>query len=67
MNTLEKNYEWFLHANLKGYDDQWVVVVDKKVVASGNDINRILTEAKEKYPKAEPLLAKVSGKHTLVL
>ena len=67
MSALNKNYDWFLHANLKEYANEWVVIVDKKVVTSGKDINKILTAAKEKYPKSEPLLAKVSGKHTLVL
>lgn len=67
MSAINKNYDWFLHTNLKEYADEWVVIIDKKVVSSGNDINKILTDAKEKYPKSEPLLAKVSGEHTLVL
>ena len=65
MNAYE-NYEWFLHQDLKQYSDGWVIVLDKKIVASGRDLSLLLKQVKEKYPKRTPFIAKIRNKLRLI-
>lgn len=65
--AMNENYEWYLSANLEKHVGRWVVIVNKRVVAEGNDIRRMLEDAKARYPNAEPLLVKVPTKETLIL
>lgn len=56
------NYEWFLKKDLSEYSGKWLAIIDKKVVASGKDVNKIIKEVKHKYPRKRPLLTKVKDK-----
>jgi len=56
---MDGDYEWYLDADLDEYVGKWVVILNKKVVASGTDIKGMLEDAKRKYPNKTPFLAKV--------
>jgi len=56
---MDGDYEWYLDADLDEYVGKWVVILNKKVVASGTDIKGVLEDAKRKYPNKTPFLAKV--------
>jgi len=49
--------------NLRG---KWVVLLDENIIAFGEDVKKILEEAKEKYPTSKLILAKVPEEGTLI-
>jgi hypothetical protein len=44
------------NSRIKG---KWVILMDEHVIASGDDIKKIVEEAKIKYPKRKFVLARV--------
>lgn len=62
-----KNYQWYIKADTRKYAGKWIAIINKKVVASGQDASRVYFQALKKHPKAKPSLAKIPGKQTLVL
>ncbi len=62
-----KNYEWYIKTDTHRYAGKWIAIVDQKVVASGNDAEKVYRKAKIKYPKKKPSIAKVPMKEILVL
>lgn len=56
------DYEWYLNADLDEYAGKWIVIVNKKVVESGNNIKEMLEKARKTHPKTKPFLAKVPEK-----
>jgi hypothetical protein len=64
---LSKNYEWYIKADTQKYAGEWIAIVEQKVVASGNDAEKVYRQAKAMYPKKKPSIAKVPSKEILVL
>ena len=62
-----KNYEWYIRANTQRYSGKWIAIVGQKVVASGDDAEKVYKDAKTRYPQRKPSIAKVPGKEILVL
>lgn len=62
-----KKRRLFVAIDFSRYRGRYVALVDRKVVASGHDAERVWLEAKRKYPRAKPELLKVSKGRTLVL
>ncbi len=60
------DYEWFLKKDFKDYAGQWLAIIDKKVVASGNDVSRVIQQTKTKYPNKKPLITKVKDKLSIL-
>lgn len=56
---MDGDYEWYLTASLDEYVGKWVVIINKKVIESGNNIKEMLESARRKYPNTRPLLVKV--------
>lgn len=56
------NYEWFLEKDLSEYAGKWIAIVDRRVVASGKDVNKIFKEVKTKFPNKRPLITKIRNK-----
>jgi ABC-type hemin transport system ATPase subunit len=63
----DKNYEFYINADLSEYAGKWIAIVDGKVVASGDRADSVYDEAKRKYPDKEVMLAKVPTADTLIL
>lgn len=64
---MSKNFEAFLKLAPSKYLDQYLVMIDKKVVASGKDIVSLLKAVRKKYPHSTPLIAKIPERSVLVL
>lgn len=64
---LSKNYEWYIKADTHRYAGKWIAIVEQRVVASGEDAEKVYREAKTRYPEKKPSLAKVPNKEILVL
>ena len=53
------NYEWFLKNDLRDYSGKWLAIIDKKVVASGDNVNQIIQKVKKEHPNKKPFITKV--------
>ena len=63
----DKNYEFYINADLSEYAGKWIAIVDGKVVASGDRADIVMREAEKKYPDEEIDLAKVPTDDLLIL
>lgn len=62
-----KNYQWYVQADLQQYQGEWVAIASQQVAAHGFNAKQVLEEARRKYPKETPALAKVPKEDVLVL
>ncbi|MBI2143425.1 succinyl-CoA synthetase subunit alpha [Candidatus Woesearchaeota archaeon] len=60
------NYEWFLQNDLKEHAGKWLAIIDKKVVASGTDVSKLIQDVKKGYPNKKPLITKVQDKLSIL-
>ncbi|MCK5616058.1 succinyl-CoA synthetase subunit alpha [Candidatus Pacearchaeota archaeon] len=61
------NYSAYLTANLEEYKGKWIIVCDEHVIASGDNIKKIVHEAQAKCPDKKFLLARVPEEGTMIL
>jgi orotate phosphoribosyltransferase-like protein len=65
---MNENYQTYLKENLEKYEDKWVVIVNKKIVASGDNLKELVDKVKKEYgAKATPFVAKVPKKSLMIL
>jgi len=64
---MSRNYEWYIKTDTTKYAGKWIAIVNQKVVSTGEDAKKVYQDAKEKYPRKKPSLAKVPTKDTLIL
>lgn len=64
---MSKNFQAFLKLEASKYLNQYIVMVDKKVVAHGKDIVSMLKSVRKRYPDKTPFIAKIPEKSLLVL
>ena len=53
------DYEWFIKTDLSKYSGKWVAILDKKIVASSENIEQLMKETKNKFFKEKPLITKI--------
>jgi len=56
------DYEWFLEQDFSRYSGRWIAIVNKQVVAEGNEPAGVLAAVKRIMPKKKPLLTKVRNR-----
>ncbi|MFC1769361.1 DUF5678 domain-containing protein [Nanoarchaeota archaeon] len=61
-----KNYEWYLENDFSKYSGKWLAIIDKKVVGVNKDVEKLVYEVKDKYPKRRPLISKVRSKLSIL-
>lgn len=59
VSSLERNANFFSQLNLSKFLGQWVAVADRKVVAHGADLARVLAEARKNAPHSVPYVARI--------
>jgi len=64
---MSKNFQAYLELNISKYLNQYIIMIDKKVVAHGKDIVSMLAAVRKKYPHKTPFIAKIPEKSVLVL
>lgn len=64
---MSKNLQTYLRLDKATYKNQYVVLVEGKVVAKGKNIEKILKRVHKTYPRKVPFVAKVPGDEVLVL
>lgn len=56
---MEGDFEWFQEQNVTPFIGKWVVVVNKRVYGSGEDLGPILEKLRKEVPDAVPFIEKV--------
>ncbi len=56
---MDENYEWFVQADLREYEGEYVAIAKKQVVAHGEDPGCVYEEAKKRFPGEKVVLWKV--------
>jgi len=64
---MSKNFEAFLKLDVKGLENQYIIIVNGKVVAKGFDIEKMLARVRKKHPKATPFIAKIPDERVMIL
>ncbi len=64
---MSKNFEAFLKLDNKGLENQYIILVNGKVVAKGFDIEKMLARIRKKYSKATPFVAKILDERMMAL
>ena len=64
---MSENFQAFLKLDTSKYVNQYIVMIDKKVVAHGKDIVSMLKSVRKRYPHKTPFIAKIPEKSLLVL
>jgi hypothetical protein len=67
---MNQNYAYYLNANLAEYAGKWVVILNDKVLASGDrvyDIKKKVEEIKKSFPDATPLVTRIQEDKPLIL
>lgn len=63
---MDKNYQFFMKANVNHYIGEWVAICNQKIVAHGKEIKAVFNEAKQKCPKERSLITRVPDKETMI-
>lgn len=58
-NTRDANFAWVSNQNLSEFQGEWVVVVDKKIIASGPNAAEVIKKSRAACPGKRPFLVKV--------
>ncbi|MBI5244097.1 MAG: hypothetical protein HY922_10550 [Elusimicrobia bacterium] len=64
---MSKNLQAYLKLNLERFPDQYVVLVDGKLIGAGASLEPLLRRARRKHPRKTPFVAKIPGPQTLIL
>ena len=64
---IKGDYEWFLSANLNNYKGKHIAIINRKVIASGNNAKEVWMKAHKKFPDKEFLMAKIPEDDVLIL
>lgn len=64
---MSKNFEAFLKLNKTKLQNKYVVIIKGKMVAKGEDIEKMVAQVREKYPGETPFVAKILDERILVL
>jgi hypothetical protein len=64
---MTKNFEAYLKLDKTGLQNKYVVIVEGKIVAKGENIEDMLEKARQEYPNKTPFVAKVPDERMLMV
>jgi hypothetical protein len=64
---MTKNFEAYFNLDKTGLQNKYVIIVNGKVEAKGEDIENMLDKVRKKYPGKTPFVAKIPDERMLVL
>jgi hypothetical protein len=64
---MTKNFEAFLKMDTGRYANQYVILINRRVVMSGLDLPSMIKRVRKRYPRQTPLVAKIPQRGALVL
>ncbi|MEI6731274.1 MAG: DUF5678 domain-containing protein [archaeon] len=62
----EKNYEYFMQADVGRFIGEWIAIADNKVIAHGKDVKAVAAKAQEITGSKKFLLAKVPSQEAMI-
>ena len=62
----DTNYNFFLETNLDKYKGKWIIICDNKIISSGNELKKLVAEAKEKCGNKKFLIARIPSEETMI-
>lgn len=62
-----KSYDFFMKADVEPYIDEWIAIVDNKIVSHGKNVKEVLKEAEKMSPGKKFLVTRVPGKEIMIL
>jgi len=62
-----QEFDFFVQAPLDRYEGKYIAILGKKIVSSGTSAKDVWEEARKKYPKSTPTIAKVPKQEILIL
>ncbi len=66
MIKMDRNYQFFMKANVDDYIGEWVAICEERIISHGKDAKKVFEEARKACPKERPLLTRVPGKETMI-
>jgi dihydroxyacetone kinase-like predicted kinase len=56
-----------MKADVEPYIDEWIAIVDNKIVSHGKNVKEVLKEAEKMSPGKKFLVTRVPGKEIMIL
>ena len=65
--TVDKNFDFYVKADLTKYEGKWIAIVDQKIVAASDSVKEVFAKVKKDFPGKRPLFDHVTkaGHHFL--
>lgn len=63
---MNKNYDFFMKADMNEYIGKWVAIADQQIIAYGDKVSEVIKTAKSKRPNRRPFVAKVPEKTAMI-
>lgn len=63
---MDKNYQFYMKADVNRFVGQWVAICSQKIVAHGKNVKAVFNEAKSKCPKERPLITRIPDKESMI-
>lgn len=59
-------YEWFLKKDFSEYSGKWLAIIDKKIVAEGDNVDVLIKKVKKNHPNKRPFITKIRSKLSIL-
>jgi len=60
------NYDYFMKKNFDNYSGKWIAIINKEVVASGDNAGNLIKKVKKEYPSKVPFITKIRNKLSIL-
>ena len=63
---LDNSYNYFLKTNLERYKGEWITICENKIISHGDNLKKVVEEAKKECDGKKFLIAKVPSEETMI-
>jgi hypothetical protein len=67
IDYLDKDYEYFIKANLEEYQGKYIAIHEGRIQISGTSLREVYEFMKKKYPDIIPFITQVQSGQAMVL
>jgi len=64
---MTQEFDFYSVSDMSEYSGKWVAILGKEVIASGDDLKKVYTEAKKKSGNREPLFARIPNEEEALI
>lgn len=62
----EKNYQFFMEADISNYIGEWIAILEDKIIAHGKNLREVTEKAQKVSKGRKFLLARVPSEETMI-